>query len=242
MKYGIHLVRRAMELLRHEGPVGCLRGAGRFLRWTLRDVVHSGEYYIYRYPIPVVQSEVNRPQVEGFEVRIVRSADDLAALRQDGYEHPGGKVRAMPRRLRSGAVAVCGFVSRRLAYVGWVATSAEAKRSFDRLPYRVDFADGEAATGGAWTVPAYRGLGLYRYMFGQELDYLRREGRTVCCNAIGVANRASQRGQAIYGAQVCARVRVRRLAGFTRWDEEPMSGPCPSLNNSDSASRWPPAP
>jgi hypothetical protein len=134
-------------------------------------------------------------------------------------------------------VAVCGFASRRLAYIGWVATSAEAKRSFDRLPYLVDFADGEAATGGAWTVPAYRGLDLYRYMFGRELDYLRREGRTVCCNAISFANRASQRGQAVYGAQVCARVRMRRLAGFIRWDEEPMSGPCPSLSNLDTGSR-----
>lgn len=124
---------------------------------------------------------------------------------------------------------VAAYVSGKLAYMGWTATTGRAKNSFDRLPYRVDFAGGEAATGGALTLPAFRGLGLYRYVFGHELEYLRRKGRAVCCNAIPVGNYASQRGQAVHGALVCARARHVRILGFERWREWPLSGPCPSV-------------
>jgi len=170
-----------------------------------------------------------QPAVEHLEVRTVESREDVARLVEDGFEAPCVKIRSMERRLAAGAFAVCGFVDGRLAYIGWVATSAQAKQSFDRLPYRVAFDEGEAVTGGAWTAPCFRGLGLYRYMFGRELDYLRVLGRTSCRNAIAVGNIGSQRGQAIYGAEVCARARSVRVLGKRWWSEQPMSGPCPSL-------------
>ena len=80
---------------------------------------------------------------------------------------------------RARARAVCAFVDRQFAYIGWVVTSANAKRSFDPLPYHVAFDQGEGATGGAWTVPTFRGLGLHRYVFGRGLALLRRKGCTV---------------------------------------------------------------
>jgi hypothetical protein len=195
-----------------------------------RRVAHVGEYYVYRYPLPEVDPDANRPQVEGLEVRVLDSLNDLRALVECGYEDPRTRVVAVERRLVAGAVAVCGFANRRLAYVGWVAMSQQAKLSFDRLPYHVAFDRGEAATGGAWTAPECRGAGLYHFMFGRELDVLRRRGRLVCRNAIAVDNYPSQRGQASYGAQVCARGRLIHILGRRRWTETPISGPCPSLS------------
>ena len=80
-----------------------------------RRVAHAGEFYVYRYPIPVTDPEANRPRVDEFEVRVVESMADLDALRAAAFEDPCCKVRSVPRRLNAGAVAVCGFASRRLA-------------------------------------------------------------------------------------------------------------------------------
>ena len=222
-----HLKARAAHLLRTEGVGGLLRGAWRYARWRLSRLVHIRNFYVYRYPIPEFDVERFRPAVEHLEVRVVESMADCARITGEGLEDPRTKVRSLERRLAAGAVMVSAFVAGKLAYTGWMATTERAKRSFDSLPYRADFAGGEAATGGALTMPAYRGLGLYRYVFGHELDYLRGRGRTVCCNSISVDNHASQRGQAVHEALVCVRARHVRILCFQWWTEQPLSGPCP---------------
>jgi hypothetical protein len=226
---------RAALLRRQEGVWGLAKGIVRHTRGLVRRVAHVGSYYVYRYPIPLVDENRFRPAVEHLEVRTVESLEDVARLVDDGFEDPRARTRSMERKLAAGAFAVCAFVEGRLAYIGWVATSAPAKRSFDPLPYHVAFDEGEGATGGAWTVPRFRGLGLYRYVFGLELDLLRRKGRTVCCNSISVHNLASQRGQAFYEARVCARARSVRVLRKRWWTEQPMSGPCPSLSRAEKA-------
>jgi len=228
---------RAGVLLRREGPTGLAKGILRHLRFKLWRVVRLADSYIYRYPIPEVDAKDNRPRVDNFEVRVVDSLGDIGALVARGYEDPRIRVAQVEKSLAAGAVAVCGYVDHRLAYVGWVAMSAAAKLSVDALPFHVDFESGEGVTGGAWTAPEYRGVGLYRYMFGRELALLRERGKTVCRNSIAVGNLASQRGQAGYGAQVCARGRLIRLLGWERWTETPMSGPCPSLSSKPAAKR-----
>jgi hypothetical protein len=219
----------AAALLRNEGLWGLTKGVLRYFHTFVKRIAHTGSYYIYRYPIPCVDENRFRPAVDLLEVRTVESLDDVARLVADGYEDPRARLRSVERGLAAGACAVCAFVDRRFAYIGWVAISADAKRTFDPLPYHVAFDQGEGATGGAWTAPRFRGLGLYRYVFGRELDLLRRKGCTVCCNSISVGNLASQRGQAFYEARVCARARAIRILGFKKWSESPMSGPCPSL-------------
>ena len=221
----------AKALLREEGVSGLAKGMIRHGRIVSRRVLSVSDFYIYRYPISFFDESRFRPEVEHLDVREVESLKQVGLLVAEGLEDPRVKVRSMTQRLAAGAVALCLFADERLAYVGWMATTARAKWSFDRLPYRVAFDDGEAATGGAWTVPQYRGLGLYRYGFGRELRYLRSHGRTVCCNAIPVRNLASQRGQAFYDARVCARARLTRVLGFRKWREWPMSGPCPCLRS-----------
>jgi len=212
--------------------LGFVRRASRHVHRRIRRLAHFGHYYIYHYRIPPVDGQANRPLVDHLEVHVIKSRSDIACLVAAGYEDPRVKVVAMDRRLAAGAVAVCGYISRQFAYVGWTATTLRAKQSFDRLPYDVAFDEGEAATGGAWTAPAFRGLGLYRYMFGRELDYLRCVGRTSCSYAIAVGNVASQSGQAIYCLTACARARSMRVLSKRWWTEQPVSGPCPSL------SRW----
>ncbi len=228
---------RARVLLRREGVTGLARGVVRFLRARSRRIVSRGDYYIYRYPIPLIDPEVYRPRLENLEVVVLETLAALDGLVSAGYEDPREQVPLAEKRLSAGAVAVCGYVGRTLAYMGWVATAWRAKMSFDRAPYHVAFDAGEGVTGGAWTAPEFRGVGLYRYMFGHGLALLRRKGSIVCRDAIAVRNYASQRGQVVYGAQVCARARSIRVLGWGRWTETPMCGHCPSLAPSKGGNR-----
>ena len=223
--------------LKRGGVRGFAADLYRLGRSRCRWALSIRDYYIYRYPIPSIAPHAFRPEVERLQSRAVASIEDVTRLVAEGVEDPRMKVRTMERRLAAGAVAMCIYVGTDLGYVGWMSTCPQAKRSFDRLPYRVAFDEGEAATGGAWTVPAYRGLGLYRYGFGCELHYLKQGGSVVCCNAIAVGNIASQRGQAVYGARVRARARCVRVLGVFKWTECPMSGPCPSLSTEDRSQR-----
>ena len=102
------LRRRAMALLHRDGPFGLVKGLLRHARVQLERVVYVGDFYVYRYPVPEVDPDVNRPRVDSLEVRILDSLDDIKALAAAGYEDPGRWVGPAERRLAAGAVAVCG--------------------------------------------------------------------------------------------------------------------------------------
>jgi hypothetical protein len=210
---------------------GLARAALRMTGRLVHRAVFVGDFYVYRYPVPATDEHMPKPGIDGVEVHVVESERDVDDLVAAGYEDLRLVVERATARLSAGAVGVCAYVNKEFAYVGWVALSDAAKHTFDRLPYRVDYTSGEGCTGGAWTLPSLRGAGLYAYVFGHELRYLRDVGRTVCRNSIGTGNVASQRGQARYGAQLCAVGRLYRVLCWRRWVETPAEGPCPSLDS-----------
>ncbi len=114
---------RAALLLRREGPVALAKGVLRYIRVQGRRVAHAGDFYVYRYPIPCLDPEDNRPRVDNLDVRIIDSLHDILLLADAGYEDPRMRMPPMEKRLAAGAAAVCGFANRRLAYVGWMAMS-----------------------------------------------------------------------------------------------------------------------
>jgi len=222
------LKRRVSRILKDEGVSGLVRATVAMLQRSVKRIAFVGDLYIYRYPVPLTDVHIPVPCIDGVEVHVVKSERDIDALVQEGYEDPRLVMVSTATRLSAGAVAICAFVNKEFAYVGWVALSDVAKRTFDRYPYHVDFEAGEGCTGAAWTAPRFRGAGLYSYVFGHELRFLRDAGRVVCCNAIGPGNVASQRGQARYGAQLCAVGRMYKFLAWHRWVERLAEGPCPS--------------
>lgn len=103
-----------------------------------------------------------------------------------------------------------------------MAFSEEAKRSFDRLPYRVEFENGEACTGGAVTLRRLRGQGISRYRLSQELRYMLDHGYHVCRNAVPVDNVPSQRLVERFGARYGRMGHFRRVLWWTDWRETPV--------------------
>jgi len=223
------LTERVVRLYSREGLGGLALGLQALVRKHVRRLFLAADYYVYRYPVPACDDLIPSPRLEEVEVKLVETASDMDRLVAEGYEDPREVLQATSRRLASGATGCIAYVGKELASAGWVAFSRQAKESFDPLPYHVDFDCGEACTGGSWTERRFRGRGLYSYVFGHELSYIRGQGRHVCRNAIRVANTASQRGQARYGARLCAVGTLRRVLLWRRWTEREADGACPSL-------------
>jgi len=162
------------------------------------------------------------PRIQNFTFRMVgtnEEADKLVA--STGYDFRRRFVNAK-RSLDKGAIAFCVFASGEIAHIGWVALSEEARKTFDRLPYKVDFSNGEASTGGTITVPKYRGKGLMAYGYFKRLQFLRERGVTASRNAVAVNNIASQKAQAKLGPKICARARYLKLLWWDCWKERPV--------------------
>ena len=94
------------------------------------------------------------PRIRDFIFKVVASnqqADELAA---DGLDFRSHIINAR-QRLDKGAIAFCVFINSELAHISWLAVSEQAMKTFNTLPYQVDFSSNEASVLGAETNPEY---------------------------------------------------------------------------------------
>jgi len=217
----VGLVGRARKLLRSDGPKGLAFGLVRTVSQVIRRVYFEVDYCISDFDLRDWEWDSSRPPVEGLEVHVVESEADADQLALCGYEDFREVTPLAGRRLACGAVAFCAHVDRVLVHMAWVALDVDGKRTFDALPYAVDFANGEGCSGGSWTFPRYRRRGIYRHVFGWRLAYLQSQGCTLCRNATRTDNLPSRRGQGVFPHRVIGRAHLRMLFGRTRWTEYP---------------------
>lgn len=159
------------------------------------------------------------PRIGDFTLRIVSTneeADELAAT--TGFDFRRRFIDAR-RMLDEGAIAFCTFVKMELAHIGWVGMTEGAKKSMGQLPYKVDFSDGEACTGGMWTYPKYRGMGLATYGYFKRCQFLRDKGKTAARNAVATNNVMTQRLLAKFGLKRYAQGRYVKILWWQFWKE-----------------------
>ena len=159
--------------------------------------------------------------------------DDLAAAAPralddgvDGFDDFRSDIISARQGLDKGAIAFCVFVERELAHIGWVAMNEEAQYTFDPLPFKVDFSNREACTGGAWTNPKYRGRGLMSYTFLKRIQFLRERGILILRCSVNKKNIAPQKLHARLGANMYAEASYLKVLRWQLWKERP-----PAANN-----------
>ncbi len=222
-----HLRARAEHLLRTEGVHGLLAGLGRHVRVVRRSVFCVDRYVIYRFDTDASGLAEQPPDIDGLEVVVLERDEDVERLIGEGFDIPPFHPSFRREWLKRGGVAACAFVHRQPAHIGWVALSADAKGCCDGLPYRVDFEHGEACWGGAYTWPPFRGRGLYAYVCGVRLKYMREHGFASCRDAVEVRNVSSLKGQAPWHPGPCLSGRLVRFLKWTSWREQPYEGALP---------------
>ena len=220
----VSVIRCAWSLVRTEGFLGLLYGLGRFVVALTHQVYRSERYRLYELRIDEAGSLPIDAPLEQLRLCVVETTEDAVRLAAQGYEDILLAIPGLARRLDSGAVAVCAFVDMAFASIDWMAFSEEAKRSFDRFPFRVEFENGEACTGGAFTARRFRGKGIATYRLSRQLLYMRNHGYHVCRNAIAVGNVPSQRCVERFGARFDRVAHCRRVFRWTKWTEYPVAG------------------
>jgi hypothetical protein len=213
------LLRRAREIYQTEGLLPLLRQGLLFL---IGYLFRYENYYLYEHTLRARDEADFLPKARDFALKIVttrRQADELAA----GFDFGSHLLSARPK-LAKGAVAFCLFVGGELAHIAWLAMSQEAKDSFAPLPYRVNFADRQGCTGGAWTHPRYRGKGLMVYAYFKRLQFLREKGFKSSRNAVNVANLISRRAQIRLAPRIYAKARYLKILWWDSWRETPVTG------------------
>jgi len=211
-------VRRAKQVLQTEGLIPLLRQGFAFLAASF---LQCGTYYLYEHTVTERNEADFMPKIQNFTFKTVSTNQQADELVAGGFEL-GSQITMMRRRLDRGAIAFCIFIERELAHIGWVALTEEAKELVDAFPYKVDFSNGEACTGGTWTDPKYRGTGLMVYGYFKRFQFLKERGKLISRNVVATSNVASQRGHAYFGPKICGEARYLKLLWWKCWREKPL--------------------
>ena len=162
------------------------------------------------------------PKIQNFTFKTISTNQQADELVAGGFEL-GSQITMMRRRLDRGAIAFCIFIERELAHIGWVALTEEAKELVDAFPYKVDFSNGEACTGGTWTHPKYRGNGLMVYGYFKRFQFLREKGIRVSRNVVAKSNIKSQMAHAKFGPKIRGEARYLKILWRRFWWEKPLT-------------------
>ncbi len=221
------LIARARRILKDEGITVLFKRALLYLRQNLFVFYRLN---LYEHTLQAMNEVEYMPKIEGFTHRLISSNKQADEIAGQGFED----LRQCPilvdarRCLDKGAIAFCVYAGKELAHTGFVAMDEEAKKTFDIVPYKVDFAHGQACTGGTVTLPKYRGKGLMAYSYFKRLELLRQKGYRTTRNAIACNNLASRKVHERFPHRIYAAASIVRIAGMTFYREKA----CPDAINS----------
>jgi GNAT superfamily N-acetyltransferase len=194
-----HSLKRAFTALRKEGLFPSLAILQQdVLNFLANYIFHFSNYYLYEHTVKERDGTDFLPKVQSFDFHIISSnqeADELARGGVDFRDYFPTSRQTLDR----GGVAFCIFICGEFAHGGWVALTEDAKMAFDRVPYRVDFSNNEACTGGTLTLPKFQGKGLMKYCYFKRFEFLREKGIKISRNAVKADNIISQRVHAKFG-------------------------------------------
>jgi len=213
---------RAKQIFQTEGLIPLLK---RGIPFVLGRFVRYRTYYLYEHT-PSSARNLNEadfmPKIDNFTFEIISTNQEADELEDKGLEFRSQVVNAR-ESLDKGAIAFCIFIGPELAHIGWVAMTEESKRDIDPLPYRVDFGDGQACTGGTVTTPKYRGKSLMTYGYWKRFQYIGGKGVSISRNAVNTSNIASRKVHAKFNPKIYAQARYLRILWWAFWKETPLT-------------------
>ncbi len=182
-------------------------------------------YYCLEYDLNETNSADFNPKVDSLESRIVSSEQQVNELTSDGFDL-GSSHDMLRSLLGKGAILFCIFIERVLAHAAYVAFTEET-RAWLEPPYRVDYSKNEASTGGGFTIPKYRGIGLFTYNLYIMLRFLKDRRIVKARNIVHTGNIASLRAVVKFGPRVYAKGYFVRILRWRFWKEKPYKQSIP---------------
>ena len=227
------LLRRAQRVCETEGPLSLTRRGLAFVssRFFLYQRWYLAENHYERSPHVDEPEPVPRVDVT---CRVVTGSRMARELEADGLEFRSStRFVNADRALDAGAAAICVFAGRELAAISWIALCQKAKDAFSDPPAKVDFSHGEAWTGGVWTNPKYRRMGLGAYRFSRMRQFFLDRGIATSRACVARGNVAALTGSAKVGDVIYAKGRYLRVLWWEWWRETPLASTSDSPGSSE---------
>jgi len=177
-------------------------------------------FYCCQYVLKEKNEADFTPQIDSFSLKIVSSKHDLEKLAREGFEF-GAYRGVVTGWLDKGAIGFCVFVGSELGHMAYVAMTEASKTSLEP-PYEVDYSKNEACTGGAFTVPKHRGLGLFNYNYYHMLKFLKERGITTVRNVVARNNAASKKVISKFDTEIYAEACYLGIFRWKLWKEKDL--------------------
>ena len=127
--------------------------------------------------------------------------------------------------LDCGAWAACTFVGKEFAAISWVITSRQTQRALGEIPLKVDYANHEVFTRGAWVSPRFRGMELYSFTMRRRDGYLMEKGFTTMRGVVDFTNRNGRGIATAGGSKIVGTGWRTRILGVTWRTEDYFAEP-----------------
>jgi len=221
------MTNRVLELLRRTREIYQQKGLYTLFKRIFASVLsmlsyENSVFYIYVKIMQKRNGTDRIPNIQNVVHRIIETVEQLAELSNADYDLSQLDISQARYRLSRGAILYLLFVDRELAYKSWGALTEEAKKTFNRYPYKVDFEKNENCGGDAWTNPKYRRQGLAYYASYIAEQYVISRGATKFRSIVLSSNLAGQNSVAKTGNQLVAKARYIRILGLQFWRERPV--------------------
>jgi hypothetical protein len=207
------LHKRAIYILQTEGLKTL------FIKGFKSGFYERQTYLLYEHLLQDRNEDDFRPDLKDFVFIVVSTINEVDKLISDGFNFHSS-ITKIRDRLDKGAEASCIFVGKELSSIGFIARNQEAMESLDQPPYKVNFSAGEVCTGGLWTNPKHRGLGLAAYNYFKRLQLLKNEGKIIARNVVYKNNDASHKMLARFSPIVRAEGCSLRILWHVFWKEK----------------------
>jgi hypothetical protein len=216
------ILARVRYIFETEGVTSLLRRVFIYvITYLPRRLFQHETYFLYEHTLTKRNEADFMPKIQNFACHIVFTNQQIGELVKDGFDDIRRYGFHARRRLDKGAIAFCIFIGPDLANIGWIATTKDAKSGCDPLPYRVDFSNDQACTGGTFTIEKYRGKGLMAYGYYKRLEFLRERGFKISRNAVAFKNIASQKVHAKFKPKIYAKASYLKILWWRSWRETP---------------------
>jgi hypothetical protein len=230
--YTIQLLKtRAKEIWKENGTPGLLKAGLRFL---ITPVYKSESFWLTVTPITSeYKSDATRPRIslDKLHFEFVNSNQEADRLEKEGFSFRSHQTyfnhnfKLYSRWLDYGAIACCTFVEKEFAAIDWTIISKHAQDEIKAPPLKVDYANHEAFSRGAWVNPKYRGMELWTYTIRNRDRFLLERGFTIKRGVIDYTNKSGRGISISGGSRVYGTGRRVRVLWYKFWKEHYFSEP-----------------
>ena len=208
--------KRGKYILYHEGWSELLKKA--FI--SLKDWFYNREnYVIYQSELNVIHSfsTINLPPE--YSLKLIYNTNDYDQLVNQGFDF---KMKNIFPLLKQGTLLFCIFDKNTIIYTHWIATSENSKQMIDRVPFKVDFKNGEVCSGDVFTEPAYRRKGLDSYIHSILPYHLTNLGFKILKYSFQKGNTPQEKIAVKINAQYLGEWRYFKILFWESWKEISM--------------------